>query len=104
MEKKSKAETYVGFAIKARKVKTGYNACETLKKSHLIIVCKTASENTKKASVSLANKLKCGVLITKNETLESITYKDGIKVIAINDYNLAKAITEQAKDEFTPIL
>ena len=67
---KSKAFTFIGFAIKARKVKMGVNAVKTLKKAELLILCHTATENTLKEAVSLSNKLNAKLLILNEKELE----------------------------------
>ena len=50
----NKAYTFIGFAMRTMKYKVGMNACQTLKKANLVIVCKSASENTVKEAVKLA--------------------------------------------------
>ncbi len=100
MENRSKAQTFIGFAIKARKCKIGTNAVETLKKAHLVIVCESASENTKKQANKLADKFNCPLLTTKEQTLEQLTYKENAKVMAVADFALAKAILENSQDDF----
>ena len=46
---KSKAESYIGFCIKAGKLTCGFNAIEEQKKDiYLLLLCDTASENAKK--------------------------------------------------------
>ncbi|MBR2377500.1 MAG: hypothetical protein IKA85_07035 [Clostridia bacterium] len=89
---KSKAFTFIGFAIKARKVKMGVNAVKTLKKAELLILCHTATENTLKESVSLSNKLNAKLLILNEIELEKVTFKAGVKLIAITDKALSDAI------------
>ena len=69
---KSKAFTFIGFAIRARKVKMGVNAVKTLKKAVLLILCHTASENTLKEAVSLSNKLNAKLLILNEIELEEM--------------------------------
>lgn len=97
---KSKGETYIGFAIRARKCKIGVNACATLKKAKLIVVCKTAGENTFKEAQKLAVKFCCPTLITKEKTLGEITHKENAKVMAITDAALSRAVLS-VKEEFT---
>lgn len=46
---KSKAESYIGFCIKAGKLTCGFNAIELQKKDiYLLLLCSTAAENAKK--------------------------------------------------------
>ena len=92
MENKSKAETFIGFAIRSNNYRIGLNACQTLKSIKLIVICKTTAENTKKKALQLANKHKCVALVTVNATLEEIAHKENAKVMAITDGALSNAI------------
>lgn len=100
MENKSKAETFIGFAMRARKYRIGVNAVGTLKKVNLIIICKSASENTVKDALKLANKFHCTAILTKQKTLEEITHRENAKVMAITDSALSKAILDNSKEDF----
>ncbi len=91
---KTKAFTFIGFAIKARKVKMGVNAVKTLKKAELLIVCSTATENTLKESVSLSKKLNSKLLVLNEVKLEEVVFKENCKLIAILDKALSKAIID----------
>lgn len=97
---KSKGETYIGFAIRARKCKIGVNACATLKRAKLVIVCKTAGESTLKEAKKLANRFSCPILTAKEKTLADITHKQNAKVMAITDAALTKAILGVKEEEF----
>lgn len=97
---KSKCETFIGFAIRARKCKIGVNACKTLKKAKLIAVCSSAGESTFKEAEKLAAKFSCPLLITKGRTLESMTHKDNAKVMAVTDAALSQAILKVKEEEF----
>ncbi len=103
MQERSKAETFIGFALRARKCKIGLNAACTLKKAELVIVCGTASENTKNDATKLAKKLRCEVLETTGKTLEELTHKENVKVMAITDKALAKAISEHREKDLKGI-
>ena len=91
---KTKAFTFIGFAIKARKVKLGVNAVKTLKRAEIMILCSSASENTVKEAVSLSKRLNAKLLILKGVLLEQVVYKQECKLIAIFDKALSKAILE----------
>ena len=101
MENRKKAETFIGFAIKSGKCKIGGNAIATLKKAELIVVCKTASDNTKKDGVSFAKRFRCPVLFTEEKTLEELTFKGNAKLMAITDKALSKAIIENKETVLT---
>ncbi len=97
---KSKTATYIGFAIRARKCKTGANSIQTLKKANLIIVCKSASENTKAQMVKIAKGFNCQLLTTKDKLLEDIVHKPLVKTMAITDKSLADAIISNFEEDF----
>ena len=89
---KSKAFTFIGFAIKARKVKMGVNAVATLKRAEILIVCHSASENTVKDALSLSKKLGAKLFMLNEVNLSDVTFKDNCKLIAITDKPLSEAI------------
>ena len=100
METKSKLETYIGFSIKAGKCRFGLNTVEGLKRAKLIIVCKTASENTKSQALKISKKLGCQLKVTLEKTLDDYTYRQNCKIIALEDASLSKAILENCQKEF----
>ena len=95
MEQKSKAETFVGFAIRSGKYRIGTNAAQTLKHAALIIVCGTAAENTKKE----ADKLSDGnvvVMLTTKGTVISIAFSSVSS--SIQAENTLKFLIDKKKD------
>ncbi len=90
----SKLFTFIGFAIKARKVKMGVNAIKTLKRAQLLILCHMASENTVKEAISLSKRLNAKLFILNDIKLEDVVFKDKLKLIAVCDDALAKAIID----------
>ncbi len=100
MENKSKAQTFIGFVMRTGRFKIGVNAVYTLKKANLLIVCKSASENTKKESIKLSKRLSAPLLETVNDTLEELTKRENAKVMAITDKDLAKAIIDNSEKDF----
>ena len=100
MENKSKSSTFIGFAIRARKFRIGMNAVQTLKSINLLIVCNTASDNTKAEAEKVAKKYRCPLIITKTEKLEDITHRENAKVMAVADKALAKAILDNIENDF----
>lgn len=100
MQNKTKAQTFIGFAIRANKYRIGMNAVQTLKKINLLIVCCSASDNTKKEAEKLSIKYRCPMITTKEIRLEDITHRENSKVMAVVDKALAKAILETAENDF----
>ena len=93
MPKKSKAESYIGFCIKAGKLTCGFNAVELLKKDvFLLLLCDTVSDNGKKSAEKLQRRFGCETLLFSGKTLEEATGKTGCKLAAVREKNLAKAI------------
>ena len=102
MEKRSKICAYLGFAIKARKFRGGLNTIATTKKGvYLILVCKTASENTVKEGIKAAEKFRCPAFKTSAQTLEEMTNVPNVKIAAVTERNLADAIVKNSGDEIT---
>ena len=62
---KSKVETFIGFAIKAKKIALGAGAVEVQKRGtvFLLIVSGDASENTKKLAVKFKNRYNCPLIL-----------------------------------------
>lgn len=100
MEQNNKANTFIGFAIRANKYRIGMNAVQTLKKINLLIVCCSASENTKKEVDKLGLKYHCPIIVCKEAMLEQITHRENSKVMAVTDKALAKAILDNAEKDF----
>ena len=99
MQVKSKFQTFIGFAVKANKYKAGMNSVLTLKRAKLIIVCKSASDNTKKQALKVARKLKASAFVTVNYMLSDLIYQENAKVMAITDGELSKAVIKNAEGE-----
>lgn len=100
MENKTKAQTFIGFAMRTGKFRIGTNACQTLKKAYLVIVCKSASDNTKKEVAKIAKNFNAKLIETQARTLEELTHRENAKVMAIADKGLAKAITDNIGNDF----
>lgn len=100
MEIKSKAETFIGFAMRTGKYRIGVNAVATLKKCALMIVCGSASENTVKQAEKLAKKFNCPLIVPKEKKLEEITHRENGKVMAVVDKGLSKAILDNSEKDF----
>ena len=100
MEINKKAETFIGFAMRTRKFRIGANASATLKSAYLVIVCRSASENTKKEAEKLAKRFRCPLLETVTKLLEEYTHRGNAKVMTVADKGLAKAIMDNSEKDF----
>ena len=96
----NKISTFMGFVMRTKRYRIGVNAVATLKKAELMVVCKTASENTKKDADKLARRLHVPLLETVEQTLEAYVHHENAKVMAITDKGLAKAILENRENHF----
>lgn len=98
---RSKAESYIGFCIRAGKLTCGFNAVASQKKDvFLLLLCETASENARKEAVSLQKKFGCAVVLVRGVPLEDVVGKPNCKLAAVRDENLAKAILSSTDDRF----
>jgi len=100
LDNKSKAETYIGFVIRTGKFRIGANASATLKRAELMIVCSSASDNTKKEAEKLARKFGCKLLEPIKKTLDELTHRENAKVMAITDKSLSNAILSNSEEDF----
>ena len=100
MENKSKAQTYIGFVLRMGKFRIGTNAVQTLKSAQLMIVCCSASDNTKKQADKIAKKFHCPIIETVSSTLEQFTHRENAKVMAITDKSLSTAILSNLENDF----
>ncbi len=100
METKTKVETFIGFAMRARAFKIGVNACNTLKKASLIIVCNTASENTVKDALKLSKRFRCKIIKSTGKPLSEYVHRENAKVMAITDFKLTEAVLANVNEEF----
>ena len=98
---RSKAETFIGFCIKSGNIALGAGAVEVQKpgKVHLLIISADASQNAMKVGIKFKNKFNCPLLICKAE-FERIVNREGCKIAAIKDRQLAKAIMENLDDNY----
>ncbi len=98
---RDKIYSYIGFAVKAGKVRLGVNAISTLKGGiPLLLLCGTASDNTKKDALKLAKKYGSVVVVSKEDKLEDVFSKENCKLAAILDASLASAIIDNLNEKF----
>lgn len=99
MENKTKAQTFIGFAMRKGSFKIGVNAIYTLKRASLLIVCSTAGADTNRQAIKLAKRFNCKLLKIIRPLME-VTHKENAKLMAITDNALASAIIENGEKEF----
>ena len=96
METKSKAETFIGFSVRAGKCRFGAGTIETLKRAKIIICCETAAHSSRQIAAKLARKFNCPLYVTQGITLEKLAHKENSKILAITDAGLAQAVADNA--------
>ena len=104
MENKSKATTFIGFAIRKGSYKIGVNAIFTLKKAHLLILCKSAGKDTTDKAIKLSKRFNCKLIKTENHLLSELTFRENAKLLAITDAELSAAIQKNSENEFANVL
>ena len=93
--------TYIGFALRARKITLGVNSITAERKRvYLLILCDSASENTKKDAASLARKFHAKLVVSKDYLLEEIVHKENCKLVALLDRELSKEILNHLNEHF----
>ncbi len=98
---KSKPLTFIGFAIRARKVRSGANAIVTLKGGvKVLIICSTASQNAFDEAIKLSKKFNAPLVVSKTYKVEDIIKKERCKLLAIQDESLGNAILQNLDDHF----
>jgi ribosomal protein L7Ae-like RNA K-turn-binding protein len=101
LEGNSKAVTFIGFSVRARKIVCGVNALSyTREKIKLVILCSVTGEGTYKEGIKLSKKFNCPLIICNNIKLEDIVKKDNCKLAGIFDNNLAKAVLDNLDGNF----
>lgn len=97
---KSRVETFIGFAIKARKIALGSGAISTLRGGvYLLIVDGAAAKNTRKLSIKFKEKFSCPLIVCKSGFEEAVN-KVGCKIAAVRDGELSKAILDSQDDNY----
>lgn len=100
MENKSKAESYIGFCLRARKITLGSGAVDCLKRGVcLIIVCSTGSQNCFSLAQKFARRHSCPLMVCHCGLGRAVN-KPGCKIAAVTDFQLAKAIVGAADENF----
>ncbi|MBR2023440.1 MAG: hypothetical protein IJ996_02860 [Clostridia bacterium] len=96
---KSKIETYLGFCLRAGKLLFGIDNVEKTKRNaYLLIADETLSENSFKTLVKARETLSCPLLVGKAGFLSECLHRAGVKVIAVRDESLAKAILQNVQE------
>jgi len=97
---KSKILTFIGFSIRARKLRAGANAVATLKKANVLIICHTASKNAYDEAIKLCKKFNAPLIESKTYKIEELVRKENCKLVAIQDESLGNAILQNLDEHF----
>ena len=91
---KDKIESYLGFSIKKGSVVFGLESIECYRKRmYVIFLSCDVGKNTEEKTKLFAQKKNIPLILTK-QPLNEILKKTNVKVLAITDTNLSKAILE----------
>lgn len=96
MQNESKIAAYIGFAIKSKQAVFGADSIEVYrKKIHLIVISDDLTVKSKENIENIANKRNLEIL-QLDFSLQDITKRKNCKVLAITNFELAKAIKNNA--------
>ena len=88
----SKIKTYVGFAVKSRKIRYGVDDILKLKNANLIIVSDSLAESGMKKLEAFADRKSVSLIKLSEEDFFEVVQNISIKALAVLDENLADAI------------
>jgi ribosomal protein L7Ae-like RNA K-turn-binding protein len=88
----SKIKTYVGFAVKSRKIRYGVDDILKLKNADLIIVSDSLAESGMKKLEAFADRKSVGLIKLSEQDFFEVVQNISIKALAVLDENLADAI------------
>lgn len=88
----SKIKTYIGFAIKSRKIKFGVDDIIKLKNAEIILVSDSLGDSALKKINGYAIKKDVQVFLLNSADFFELIQNENIKAAAILDKNLADAI------------
>ncbi|MBQ9782405.1 MAG: hypothetical protein IJW26_04415 [Clostridia bacterium] len=98
---KSKVLTFIGFSLRAKQLRCGVNAIQTIKKNvKVLILCATASNNTFDEVVKIAKRLNSTLIISVDNKVEDIVNKSHCKLLAVENDSLAQAILDNLDSHF----
>ena len=92
-----KIKSYIGFAKKSGNIKIGADNIMSCNKSKLILISKSASDNTINKLSNYVKKINSSILIINEKYAEFIFETDKIKAISLLDNNLSNAIKSEFK-------
>ncbi len=93
--RENKIAAYLGFALRARKVVLGVGAAQTAHGICLLVVDRTASENSRKEIEKIRKRENCPLV--EVDDLEGMTGKAYCKLAAVREENLARAILRETE-------
>ncbi len=97
---KSKIETYIGFLVRSRKITLGSGAISTLHGGvYLIILDGASAKNSQKLALKFKNRFSCPLVVC-SLGFEKAVNKEGCKIAAVRDLNLANAILNNLDDNY----
>lgn len=92
-----KLMAYVGFGIKARKIRLGSEQILACHDAKVILLTKSLSPSAAEKLESFAKSKNIACHIVSEENLSQLFAQKNVKVVALTDENLASAINKIAK-------
>lgn len=92
----NKIKTYLGFAIKSKKILFGYDNITTYKKNQTLILVSSSVNNKISLKINdFAMKKNIKIINLVNLTTEELIGRDNCKLLSVLDENLAQAIIKE---------
>lgn len=92
----NKVKTYLGFAIKSKKILFGYDNIITYKKNQkLILVSSSVNEKVSTKINSFAERNNISIINLTDITVEELIGRENSKIISVLDENLSDAIIKE---------
>lgn len=93
----SKIKTYVGFAVKSRKIIFGIDNLIKSKQVKLVLSSSGLTETGKNKIKNFCERKNILNFEIENRFFEELIQKTGVKIVAITDKNLSDAIIKQLR-------
>ena len=92
----NKIRTYLGFAIKSKKIIFGYDNIVTYKKNQILILSSsTVNEKVSAKINSFAERNNIKIIKLKDITCEELISRENCKIVSVIDESLANAIIKE---------
>ena len=92
----NKIKTYLGFAIKSKKIIFGFDNIISYKKNQILILVSSSVNNKTSLKINeFANRKNYKIINLTDLTCEELIGRDNCKMVSVIDENLAQAIIKE---------